>query len=63
MLDIRRNDDKKTNNIKIKIFSKINSNWKRSINWGRKTIKIAFAGVGSPVKSVPMLLILNLANL
>lgn len=53
-----------TNIIKTTIFSKNNSNWKRSINWGRKTIKIALAGVGSPEKLVSLTDIrLNFASL
>ena len=53
-----------TNIIKTTIFSKNNSNWKRSINWGRKTIKIALAGVGSPEKLVSLTeLRLNFASL
>ena len=52
------------NIIKTTIFSKNNSNWKRSINWGRKTIKIALAGVGSPEKLVSLTeLRLNFASL
>ena len=63
-MEISRYDEINTNIIKTTIFSKNNSNWKRSINWGRKTIKIALAGVGSPEKLVSLTeLRLNFASL